>query len=158
MVLHRALHVLELAHEERARYRDGQAAHPPRAELVGGRAGDVLGQDVCPAPHREVRHGRHARGLDRDVGGRVADAEHQHVLVDEALVGLAVVVRVDLLAGEAVLAREGRLGVLRIPVMAVGHHDGVVDGGATVAQGHAPPAVPLELDGGDLGAKADAAA
>ena len=58
----------------------------------------------------------------------------------------------------ALLAREGRLGVLGIPVMTVGHHDRVVDGRATIIQGHAPPTVPLGLHGGDLGAKADAGA
>ena len=41
-------------------------------------------------------------------------------------VGLAVVVDVDLLAGELLRAGEGGLGPARVPVMAVGDQDGAV--------------------------------
>ena len=108
------------------------------------------------APRRMARYviARHARGLAGDVRGRVADAEHQHVAVDEALIGLAVPVRVQLLAGEAVLAGEGRLGVLGVPVVAVGDHDRVV--AARLAVGERDlPAVAGRLDAGHLGAERD---
>ena len=57
--------------------------------------------------------------------GRVADAQHQHPLALQH-VGLAVVVDVDLLAGELLGAGEGRFGPARVPVVPVGDQHGAV--------------------------------
>jgi hypothetical protein len=95
------------------------------------------------------------RGLHRDVGRRVADAEHEHVPVDEALVGLAVEVGVELIAGEALLAGEGRRGKLRIPMVPVGDHDRVIGESTAVVERHSPAAVALGGDERDIRAKAD---
>jgi hypothetical protein len=73
---------------------------------------------VRPAAHREVRLVRHPGGLHRDVGGGVADAEHDHALAREHVRG-PVVVRVQLLPRERLAAREARLRPPRVPVVAV---------------------------------------
>ena len=66
---------------------------------------------------------RDLRRLDRDVHRRVAGAHDDDVTTDE-LLGGAVGVRVDLLAGE--VAGVGRVGQARVPVVAVGDHHVVV--------------------------------
>ncbi len=124
--LHPARDLPELLHEQPPRDREGEARHPGGRQLIGGLATDVLGDHIRAAAHGQVGHLRDTRGLHGDVGGGVADAEHQDALVDEALVGLAVPVGVKLVAGERVLAREGRLREARVPVVAVGHEHGLV--------------------------------
>ena len=112
-----------------------------------------------PAPHRQVGRRGHPGRLDGDVAGRVADAEDQHALADERL-GRAVVVRVQLLAGEGLRARERRLGPARVPVVPVGDDDLAVAPGLRLAavagaDGHVVPTAAPGLDLGDLGAEGD---
>ena len=90
-----------------------------------GRPKRYLG--MIHAPRRAARNVRvgDVGGLHRDVHRRVAHAEHDDVLALEDR-GLDVLVGVQLRAGEAVCAREGRLGPARVPVVAVGDEDDVV--------------------------------
>ncbi len=97
-------------------------------EVVGGHPEHELRHDVRTAAHGEVGPRRDPRGLHRDVGRGVADAQHQHAFPGEGVGGL-VVVRVDLRAGEGLGAGERRLGPARVPVVAVGDHDVLVEEG-----------------------------
>ena len=105
---------LEHAPVEQPQQRQRQPGGERVAELVRGLALEVLGDDPGPATHRQEGRVGVARALDRDVGGGVADPEHQHALAVED-VGLAVVVGVQLLAGELVLAGKRGLGPARRP-------------------------------------------
>ncbi len=89
------------------------------AELVSGAAEEVLGDDVGAAAGGEGRRLRCVRRVDGDVHRRVAHAEHDHVAVPQ-LLRVRVLVRVHLLTGEAVGAREGGLGPAGVPVVPVG--------------------------------------
>ena len=61
------------------------------AEGVGGFAEDELGQEVIATAHRKVDRGSAMHGIDGDIAGRVAAADHQHPFAGEdirALVGI----------------------------------------------------------------------
>ncbi len=102
-------------------------------QVVGRHAEHELRDDVSTAAHRQVGLVSHPRRLDRDVARRVADPQHQDALALEG-VGGAVVVRVQLGAGERVAARVGRLGPARVPVVAVRDDDVAVDAGLRLAR------------------------
>ena len=125
-----ALHVPDhqLEHRLAARAGGPRTGRAPRACSVVERAAEeVLRDHPGAAPGGEEDVGRDERCLDGDVHGGVAHAEHDDRLVaEEAGVLAGVVVRVDLRAGEAVLARERRLGPARVPVVAVGDEQRVV--------------------------------
>jgi hypothetical protein len=134
-------------------------------ELVRRPALQVLGDDPGAAAHRKQRPLRVSRRLDRDVGGRVADPEHQHPLASEDVGGL-VVVSVQLLALELVLARKRRFGPAGVPVMPIGDEHRPVNRRilgprVTLAPADPPEPCPLpvplphRLDPGHLGAKPD---
>lgn len=99
---------LDLAHEQRAQDRKGERPdHPVRRQLVAGGRAEVLGDDPRPAAHSDEGLLGNPRGLDGDVAGGVADAQHQHPLALIAGRGL-VIVRVDRHPAE--LPREGGSG------------------------------------------------
>src|SRR5690606_25960649 len=75
-------------------------------DLVVGVAQDVLRDDVHAPTVGQVGLLAVIAGVDRDVHRRGAHAEHDDLLGNQLLLVL-VVVGVDLLAGEALRAREG---------------------------------------------------
>src|SRR5262249_47394276 len=72
------------------------------------------------------------RTIDGDVAGGIADANDEDALSGERLWG-AVVVGMELLAGECADAGQGWLGVPRIPVVAAGDQHRIVPPGARLA-------------------------
>ena len=93
--------------------------------FVGRLAVQVLGQDVGAAAHRQKGLLGDPRRLDRDVGRRVADPQHQHPLAAQD-VRLAVVMDMHLLPGELLRPRKRRFGPARVPVVPVGDQHGAV--------------------------------
>ncbi len=94
-------------------------------QLIDGPAEYVLGDDPNALAGRQPGVLGHIRGLDGDVHRRVAHSEDHGAPPGEQRV-VHVGVRVQLLAGERVGARELRFGPARMPVMAVGDEQGVV--------------------------------
>ena len=93
-------------------------------ELVDRAAEEVLRQDPRAAAGGEERALGDVGGLDRDVHRAVAHPEDQRAPAGEE-VAVAVVVGVDLRAGERLVAGEHRLRPARVPVVAVGDDERV---------------------------------
>ena len=92
--------------------------------------------EVGAAAHAQRGSPRHARGIDDDIAGRVARADHDHALVGE-LLHAAIVARMQDLAGEC----AGDVRHARHMVMAVGDDESAIEAGPFFAGHLNAPAV-----------------
>src|SRR5215510_13189323 len=97
--------------------------------MIGGHPEEVLRHDVRATPHGKHRPRGELRTIDGDITGGIADAKDEDALSGKGFWG-AVVVGMELLAGERAGAGEGWLGVPRLPVVAAGNQHGLVPPGA----------------------------
>ncbi len=93
------------------------------AQLVEWPTHNIFGNNMKTTSYRQVCHSRDARGFRGDIHCGIAEAQHQHILID-ILVGLLVSVAMDDCASE--VTRKRRLGPARVPVMAVGDKQGAI--------------------------------
>src|SRR5215831_15503534 len=78
--------------------------------MIGGHPEKVLRHDVRAPPHGKHRPRGELRAVDGDIAGGIADAKDEDALSGKGLWG-AVVVGMELLAGECAGAGGGRFGL-----------------------------------------------
>src|SRR5262249_60335911 len=97
--------------------------------MIGGHPEEVLRHDVRAPPHGKHRPRGEQRTIDGDITGGIADAKDEDALSGKGFWG-AVVVGMELLAGERAGAGEGWLGEPRIPRAAAGAQRAMVTPGS----------------------------